>query len=124
MGTLTKRQIDFTIHFVESRNIFQSAISAGYSKSYAKSKSHLLLKNPLIMEQITHLSDRYYKEQFQELALDSIKSLKGVINDAENRSSQLSAIKYTLDASGVVSDNDSEKGEIQIKIRLPHDLQH
>ena len=82
MGTLTKRQTDFIIYYVESRNIFQSAIDAGYSPTYAKSRSHELLKNPLIKEQITHLLESYYKEQFQELALKSIKNLSDVIEDS------------------------------------------
>lgn len=124
MGSLTKRQSDFILHFVESRNIFQSAIDAGYSKSYAKSKSHELLKHPLIQEQITHLTESYYKEQFQELATKSIKSLAGIIEDDQNRSSQLQAIKYVLSEAGVAEQDEKQTGVIEIKVRLPHDLQH
>lgn len=124
MGTLTKRQSDFILHYVESRNIFQSAIDAGYSKSYAKSKSHELLKNPLIKEQITHLTEAYFKEQFQELATKSIKELAGVIGDEENRGSQLRAIQYVLSQAGVAEQDEKQTGTIEIKVRLPHDLQH
>ncbi len=124
MGTLTKRQSDFILHYVESRNIFKSAIDAGYSKSYAKSKSHELLKNPLIKEQITHLTESYYKEQFQELAIKSIKELAGVIEDSENRGSQLRAIQYVLSQAGVAEHDKQQTGTIEIKVRLPHDLQH
>lgn len=124
MGILTKRQSDFILHFVETRNAFQSAIDAGYSKTFAKSKSHELLKNPAIKETIAHLTESYYKEQFQELATKSIKSLAGIIEDDQNRSSQLQAIKYVLSEAGVAEQDEKQTGVIEIKVRLPHDLQH
>ena len=114
MGTLTKRQTDFILYYVESRNIFQSALLAGYSASYAKSRSHELLQNPPIKEHITHLTETYYKEKFQELAYKSIKELTGVIEDSENRSSQLQAIKYVLSQAGVAEQSDSQAGVIEI----------
>ena len=119
MGILTKKQTDFILHYVNSRNIFQSAIDAGYSPSYAKSKSHELLKNPLISEKITNLTESYYKEQFQELATKSIKALAGVIEDDESRSSQLQAIKYVLNEAGFTEQADSTTGTIEIKVQLP-----
>ena len=123
MGTLTKRQHDFCIAYVESRNISKSAMVAGYSSSYAKSKSHLLLKNPAILEQVTHLSESYYKNHFEQIGLTAIKNLSDVVSDAENRPTQLSAIKYVLDAVGATAD-DSKNGTIEIKVKLPNDLQH
>ena len=122
MGTLTKRQSDFIIHYVESRNIFQSAINAGYSPNYAKSNSHELLKHPLIKEQIAHLTEAYYKKQFEELATKSIKELAGIIEDPLNRSTQLQAIKYVLSEAGIAGQEDSNTGIIEIKVKLPNDL--
>ena len=119
MGTLTKKQTDFIIHYVESRNIFQSAIDAGYSLTYAKSRSHELLKNPAIAEKITHLTESYYKEQFQELATKSIKALAGVIEDIESRSTQLQAIKYVLNEAGLAEQDEKQTGTIEIKVQLP-----
>ena len=123
MGTLTKRQSDFIIYYVESRNIFQSAINAGYSKSYAKSRSHELLSNPRIKKQITHFIEAYFKQEFQELATKSIKALAGVIEDTENRSSQLQAIKYVLSEAGVAEQDDKQTGTISIKVTLPKELE-
>ena len=123
MGTLTKRQSDFILHYVECRNIFQSALLAGYSPTYAKSRSHELLKNPLIKEKISNLTESYYKEQFQELATKSIKALAGVIEDTENRSSQLQAIKYALSEAGVTEQDDKQTGVISIKVTLPKELE-
>ena len=102
MSTLTKRQSDFILHYVESRNTVQSAVNAGYSKSYAKSKSHLLLKHPLIKEQITHLTEKYFKTKFQELAVDAVSTLKDVMQNELSPSSQLQAIKYILNEAGII----------------------
>jgi phage terminase small subunit len=119
VGTLTKKQTDFIIHYVESRNIFQSALLAGYSQTFAKSRSHELLKNPAIAEKITNLTESYYKEQFQELAIMSIKALAGVIEDTESRSTQLQAIKYVLNEAGLAEQDEKQTGTIEIKVQLP-----
>jgi phage terminase small subunit len=119
VGTLTKKQTDFIIHYVESRNIFQSALLAGYSQTFAKSRSHELLKNPAISEKITNLTESYYKEQFQELATKSIKALAGVIEDIESRSTQLQAIKYVLNEAGLAEQDKKQTGTIEIKVQLP-----
>ena len=124
MSTLTKRQHEFCIAYVESRNISKSAMVAGYSNSYAKSKSHLLLKNPAILEQVTHLSKSYYKTHFEEIATTAIKELSDVVQDSENRATQFKAIQYVLAKAGVTEQVDSKTGTIEIKVRLPHDLQH
>ena len=121
VGTLTKRQNDFILQYVETRNIYQSAIQAGYSHTYAKSRSHELLKNPLISEQITNLTESLYKEHFQEIATTAIKKLSEVVQDSENRSTQLQAIKYTLEQAGVTN-TEQETGTIEIKVKLPSDL--
>lgn len=121
MGTLTKRQHDFCIAYVENRNIYKSAIDAGYSTSYAKSKGHLLLKNPAILEHVTHLSETHYQKHFEQIGLTAIKNLSDVVSDAENRSTQLSAIKYVLSAIGAGATED-DAGTIHIKVRLPDGL--
>ncbi len=123
MGTLTKRQTDFAIHFVKSRNIFKSAISAGYSPTFAKSRSHELLKNPLISEKITHLENKYFKDQFQELALDAVKTLSDILADNQNRATQLQSVKYILHEAGITDQPDSDSGTIEIKVTLPKELE-
>ncbi len=75
------------------------------------------------MEIVTNLSTEHYKNMFEQVGLSAIKNLSDVVEDSENRASQLSAIKYVLNVIGV-TDKDTENGEIQIKIRLPRDLQH
>jgi len=121
---MTKRQHDFCIAYVVCRNPKEACIIAGYTEAYSKTKSYALLKKPAIKDKITTLSESYYKEQFQELATKSIKELAGVIEDVENRSSQLKAIQYVLSQAGVAEQDDKQTGVIEIKVRLPHDLQH
>ena len=51
MGRLKdKRKEDFAKEFAKSGNLYQSALSAGYSESYAKSQSYKLLENVGISE--------------------------------------------------------------------------
>jgi len=97
---MTKRQSDFCIHYTEIRNASEACKRAGYSDSYCKSKSHLLLKNEEILEQVTYLTDKHFKEHFSKLALVALKRLEDVINDSENRSTQLRASMYILDSLG------------------------
>ncbi len=120
---MTKKQSDFILHYVESRNAREACRLAGYTPKYCKSKAHLLLKNKEVGEKIAHLTESYYKTQFEELALVSIKELGGVIADSENRGSQLRAIQYVLSEAGVTNIDDSESGTIQIKITLPKELE-
>jgi len=117
VGTLTKKQNDFILHYVQTRNIFQSAIEAGYSLSYAKSKSHELLKNPLIQEKVTYLTDEYFKNKFQALALDSIKELSVVLGDSENRATQFKAIQYILSQAKITDQEDNR--EVFIEAIIP-----
>ncbi len=118
---MTKRQHDFCIAYIKTRNPREACMSVGYSVAYSKSKSYLLLKNPEIKEKIDHLSETYYKNQFQELALKSIKKLSDVIEDDESRTTQLNGIKYVLGVVGV-ADKDTDTGVIEIKVKLPHGL--
>lgn len=126
MGTLTKKQTDFILHFVESRNIFQSAIDAGYSLTYAKSRSHELLKNPLISEQITNLSKSYFENQFQELSIAGVKKLSTILNDDEDRATQLRAVKMIFQLAGVIDrhgEPEKVESETIFKLLIPSDCE-
>ena len=118
---MTKRQHDFCMAYVVSRNPREASIIAGYSETYSRTKSYTLLKTPAIKDKITTLSEKYYKNKFEEIGLTAIKNLSDVIEDSENRATQLNAIKYVLDTIDV-TDKDSDASVIQIKVKLPHDL--
>ncbi len=119
---MTKRQHDFCIAYVVCRNPKEACITAGYTEAYSRTKSYALLKNPAIKDKIATLSESYYKEQFQELAIKSIKKLAGVVEDSESRSTQLQAIKYVLGEAGVTEQDEKQTGVIEIKVKLPNDL--
>lgn len=45
MASISEKQRRFADYFIETGNIYQSAIKAGYSKNYAKAQAHKLLEN-------------------------------------------------------------------------------
>ncbi len=119
---MTKRQSDFCIYYTETRNASEACRRAGYSDSYCKSKSHLLLKNEEILEQVTYLSDEYYKEYFSKLALIALKGLEDVISDGENRSTQLRASIYVLNVTGLAPEPEQrEKPKTIFEVLIPEE---
>jgi phage terminase small subunit len=55
---LNMRQRKFAEYYVQSGNIVQSALSAGYSESYANSRAYELLENVGVSEYIKELTDK------------------------------------------------------------------
>lgn len=79
---LNIRQKKFAEYYVESGNVSQSAVKAGYSEKFAKSKSYLLLENSLVVEYIQELS-----EEMQDKRIMSAKERQAVLSDiARNKS--------------------------------------
>jgi len=123
MGSdMTKRQHNFCVAYTMCRNVKEACITAGYTETYSRTKGYSLLKNPAIKEEIATLSEKYYKNKFQELALDAVSTLKDVLDNEMAPSSQLAAVKYVLQEAGVAGQDDTESGTIQIKLTLPKEL--
>lgn len=79
---LNLRQKKFAEYYVESGNVSQSAVKAGYSEKFAKSKSYLLLENSLVVEYIQELS-----KEMQDKRIMSAKERQAVLSDiARNKS--------------------------------------
>lgn len=79
---LNIRQKKFAEYYVESGNVSQSAVKAGYSEKFAKSKSYLLLDNPLVVKYIQELS-----EEMQDKRIMNAKERQAVLSDiARNKS--------------------------------------
>lgn len=79
---LNIRQKKFAEYYIESGNVSQSAVRAGYSEKFAKSKSYLLLENSLVVEYIQELS-----EEMQDKRIMSAKERQAVLSDiARNKS--------------------------------------
>ena len=60
---LNARQKKFAEYYVQSGNIVQSAIKAGYSKNYANANACKLLENVRVAEYIKELSDKLKDER-------------------------------------------------------------
>lgn len=64
------RQKRFADEYIITGNVYQSAIAAGYSESYAKSRSCEMLENVSVSE--------YIKERNKELDSEKIATMKEV----------------------------------------------
>lgn len=62
-GQLNTRQKKFAEYYVQSGNIVQSAIKAGYSENYANANACKLLENVRVSEYIKELSDKLKDER-------------------------------------------------------------
>ena len=71
MSKLNDRQKAFADYYIESLNAFESAIRAGYSENYAKSRSYELLENVGIKN--------YIEERMKEIESDRIAKAEEVL---------------------------------------------
>ena len=68
---MSEKQKKFADYYIETNNIYQSAVKAGYSEKYAKSRGHELLVKVGIKE--------YIQEKLQEMASERIASATEVL---------------------------------------------
>ncbi len=116
---MTKRQHDFCIAYVACRNPREACITVGYTETYSRTKSYALLKSPAIQDKIATLTETYYKTQFQDLSLVSVKKLGAILNNDEDRSTQLRAIKMIFQLARVIDRHgDVEKVESETIFKL------
>lgn len=71
MSKLNDRQKAFADYYIESLNAFESAIRAGYSENYAKSRSYELLENVGIKN--------YIEERMKEIESNRIAKAEEVL---------------------------------------------
>ena len=71
MSILNDRQRAFADYYIESLNAFESAIKAGYSENYAKSRSYELLENVGIKT--------YIDEKMKQIESDRIAKAEEVL---------------------------------------------
>lgn len=83
---LNARQKKFAEYYVQSGNIVQSAIKAGYSENYANANACKLLENVRVAEYIKELSDKLKDERIMT-AKDRQVLLSDIARDDENEPS-------------------------------------
>lgn len=83
---LNARQKKFAEYYVQSGNIVQSAIKAGYSENYANANACKLLENVRVAEYIRQLSDKLKDERIMT-AKDRQVLLSDIARDDENEPS-------------------------------------
>jgi len=103
--SLTTKQINFCKHYAINRNLEQSALKAGYSKSYARKSAYKLLESKAIQEQIKKIEDEYFPQVIKDLSIQAMEKLKEIMEDDKNRPTQLKAIMLILQMNGVINKN-------------------
>lgn len=111
MSKLNDRQRAFADYYIESLNAFESAIKAGYSENYAKSRSYELLENVGIKA--------YIDERMKEIESNRIAKAEEVLAflSASLRGEILEEVVSTETIDGMIKPVILKK-QISIKDRL------
>ena len=111
MSKLNDRQRAFADYYIESLNAFESAIKAGYSENYAKSRSYELLENVGIKA--------YIDERMKEIESNRIAKAEEVLAflSASLRGEILEEVISTETIDGMIKPVILKK-QISIKDRL------
>ena len=111
MSKLNDRQRAFADYYIESLNAFESAIKAGYSENYAKSRSYELLENAGIKA--------YIDERMKEIESNRIAKAEEVLAflSASLRGEILEEVVSTETIDGMIRPVILKK-QISIKDRL------
>ncbi|MCX4367816.1 MAG: terminase small subunit [Clostridia bacterium] len=82
---MTQKQREFCKEYVKTMNVTQSAIKAGFSEAYSKSKAYRLLDNEEIKAYIEKLTDSMIKKDIAD-ANEISKYLTRVLRGKEKES--------------------------------------
>lgn len=105
MSDLTAKQIKFCEHYILTRDIKQSSLSAGYSESYSKSKAYELLQDEKIQLHIQKLEKEHNQEHFKKLSMLANKELETILLSSDNDNTRLRAIELIYKLSGIIQDD-------------------
>lgn len=83
---LNPRQKKFAEYYAQSGNTVQSAISAGYSETYANSRAYELLENVGVSDYIKELTEKAKDERIMT-AKDRQVTLSDIAKNPENETS-------------------------------------
>ncbi|PHO12765.1 hypothetical protein CPG38_05725 [Malaciobacter marinus] len=104
MRDLTAKQIKFCESYILTRDIKQSAINAGYSETYSKSKAYELLQDEKIKKKIEQLETDHNQNHFKKLAIVANTELENILTSADTDSTKLRAIELIYKLSGIIKD--------------------
>lgn len=104
MSELTAKQILFCENYILTRDIKQSSLNAGYSKSYSKSKAYELLQDERIQKKIQKLENEHNQNHFKRLSIIANKELENILLDDDNNNTKLRAIELIYKLSGIIKD--------------------
>lgn len=113
MSKLNPKQQAFADEYIATGNVFQSAIKAGYSDSYARTHAYKLLDNARISEYIKNAQEKAANEAIATVTERKL-ILTSIMQDEEKRDGdRLKAIEVLNKMDGLGSENITLKGAIQ-----------
>ena len=101
MARISPRQRLLVKGVLEGKPVVQAAQEAGYAKSTAYSKGHLILDRPIVRSFLTEAYERagITPEKIIQPVLDGLKARK---DDKADHDTRLKSYKFVTDAYGVV----------------------
>lgn len=113
MSKLNPKQQAFADEYIATGNVFQSAIKAGYSDSYARTHAYKLLDNARISEYIKNAQEQAKHEAIATVTERKL-ILTSIMQDEEKRDGdRLKAIEVLNKMDGLGSENITLKGTVQ-----------
>lgn len=105
VSNLTDKQLSFCEEYIKLRDVKESALKAGYSDTYAKTKAFLLIKETKISDKIQELEKAYYQDYFKKSAIDAAAVLEDIMKNSLNDSARLKAVDMIFKQAGVITDS-------------------
>lgn len=118
---MTNQQRRFCIAYIRCRNASKSALEAGYSEIYSKSKAYELLKIKEIVAEVERLQSEYYTEAFKDLIPKAIGAIEEIIDNSENLNAKLRASELILKQTGTLDPSKVDQ-KFTIVVKLPEGL--
>lgn len=112
MSKLNDRQKAFADYYIESLNAFESAIKAGYSEKYAKSRSYELLENVGIKKYIDERMEQLKSKRIAK-AEEVLEYLTKVIRNEEEEE-----VVVTVNVGDFQTEVQKVKKEISAKDKI------
>lgn len=110
---MTARQKAFAEYYAASGNATQSALKAGYSETYAKTRTHLLLKNVEICRYIKELTSNIQDKRIADMQ-EVQQMWTSILRDAEEKTAdRLKASEYIAKVNGAFLDKVEVKADVQ-----------
>jgi phage terminase small subunit len=119
---LTQKQRLFADYYLQTANLYESAIKAGYSHNYSKAQSYKLLENVGIKEYLLEQNKKIEKERvadMQEVREMWSKILRMQIEGVDMKD-VLKASEYIAKTNGAFLDKVEHTGDLGLNVKVDY----